>query len=162
MQTLDKWAERIYAESDVGRSIATSVAGIVGLSSYLFLADWVIAVFLSIIAFPLVRLIATGVHARAVRREQSLMELAEAERIYSRLSEEERTVVLAFVRAGGSVLTWDQVNRLGLPASGVESLVQREMVWPSMTADGMRETFAMDSSLFDIGQKKEAHEKSHG
>tara|TARA_R110000850_G_scaffold130192_6_gene250744 strand:- start:2231 stop:2719 length:489 start_codon:yes stop_codon:yes gene_type:complete len=162
LQTLDKWVERIYAETDVGRSIATSVAGVIGLSAYLLSTDWVIAAFLSIIAFPLVRLIATGVHARAVSREQSLMELAEAERIYSRLSEEERTVVQAFVGAGGSVLTWDQVNRLGLPAAGVESLVQREMVWSSMTADGMRETFALDSSLFDVGQKKLAHEKSLG
>ena len=159
MQTLDKWVERIYAETDVGRSIATSVAGVIGLSAYLLSTDWVIAAFLSIIAFPLVRLIATGVHARAVSREQSLME---SERIYSRLSEEERTVVQAFVGAGGSVLTWDQVNRLGLPAAGVESLVQREMVWSSMTADGMRETFALDSSLFDVGQKKLAHEKSLG
>lgn len=106
MKTLDKWAERIYAETDVGRSIATSVAGVVGLSVYLLSSDWVIAVFSAVIAFPLVRLVATGLHARAVRRAQGQMELEEAERIYDRLSEHEKTVVQAFVQSGGSVLTW--------------------------------------------------------
>ena len=51
MKTLDKWVERIYAETDVGRSIATSVAGVIGLSAYLLSTDWVIAAFLSIIAW---------------------------------------------------------------------------------------------------------------
>ncbi|HKK57112.1 hypothetical protein [Marinobacter sp.] len=153
MKTLDKWAERIYAETDVGRSIATSVTGVVGLSVYLLSSDWVIAVFAAVIAFPLVRLAATGLHARAVRRAQGRMELEEAERVYGRLSEHEKAVVQAFVQTGGSVLTWGQVNQLGLPGNGIESLIQREVAWTSMTADGMRETFALDSAIFDVGQK---------
>lgn len=80
MKALDKWAERIYAETDVGRSIATSVAGVMGLSVYLLSSDWVIALFSAVIAFPLVRLVATGFHARAVRRAQVQMELEEADR----------------------------------------------------------------------------------
>ncbi|OIN12749.1 hypothetical protein [Oceanisphaera psychrotolerans] len=160
MKTLDKWAERIYAETDVGRSIATSAAGVVGLSAYLVSSDWVIAVFSAVIAFPLVRLVATGVHARTVRRAQGRMELEEAERIYGRLSEDEKTVVQAFVQAGGSVLTWGQVNQLDLPGAGIESLVQREVVWTSVTADGMRETFALDSAVFDVGQKRVADESN--
>lgn len=105
MQTLDKWAERIYAETDFGRSISTSAAGIVGLSIYLIFSDWVIAVFAAVIAFPVVRLIATGIHDRAVRRAQGRIEREEAERLYDRLSADERKVVQAFVYAGGSVLT---------------------------------------------------------
>lgn len=158
MKALDKWAERIYAETDVGRSIATSVAGVVGLSVYLLSSDWVIAVFSAVIAFPLVRLIATGLHARVVRRAQGQMELEEAERIYARLSEHEKIVVQAFVQAGGSVLTWGQVNQLGLPGNGIESLIQREVAWTSTTADGMRETFALDSAIFDVGQKHATNE----
>lgn len=153
MKTLDKWAERIYAETDVGRSIATSVTGVVGLSVYLLSSDWVIAVFSAVIAFPLVRLVATGLHARTVRRAQGQMDLEEADRIYSRLSEQEKKVVQAFVQAGGSVLTWRQVNQLGLPSNGIESLMQREVAWASVTADGMQETFALDSAIFDVGQK---------
>lgn len=137
----------------MGRSIATSVAGVVGLSVYLLSSDWVIALFSAVIAFPIVRLVATGFHARAVRRAQGQMALEEAERIYDRLSEHEKTVVQAFVQSGGSVLTWGQVNQLGLPGNGIESLIQRELAWTSMTADGMKETFAIDSALFDVGQK---------
>lgn len=137
----------------MGRSIATSVAGVVGLSVYLLSSDWVIAVFSAVIAFPLVRMVATGLHARAVRRAQGQMELEEAERIYGRLSEQEKKVVQAFVQAGGSVLTWGQVNQLGLLGNGIESLMQREVAWTAMTADGMRETFALDSAIFDVGQK---------
>lgn len=153
MKALDKWAERIYAETDVARSIATSVAGVVGLSVYLLSSDWVVAVFAGVIVFPLVRLVAAGLHARAVRRAQGRMELEEAERVYGRLSEYEKTVVQAFVQTGGSVLTWNQVNQLGLPGNGIESLIQREVAWTSMTADGMRETFALDSAIFDVGQR---------
>ena len=153
MKALDKWAERIYAETDVGRSIASSVAGVMGLSVYLLSSDWVIALFSAVIAFPLVRLVATGFHARAVRRAQVQMELEEADRIYSRLSEHEKIVVRAFVQAGGSVLTWRQVNQLDLPGNGIESLIQREVAWASTTADGMRETFALHSAIFDVGQK---------
>ena len=144
----------------MGRSIATSVAGVVGLSVYLLSADWVIAAFAAVIAFPLVRLTATGLHARAVRRAQGRMELEEAERVYGRLSEHEKAVVQAFVQAGGSVLTWGQVNQLSLPGNGIESLIQREVAWVSMTADGMRETFALDSALFDVGQKRASNDSN--
>lgn len=64
----------------------------------------VIAVFSAVIAFPLVRLVATGLHARTVRRAQGQVEL-------------------------------------------------QEVAWASVTADGMRETFALDSAIFDVGQK---------
>lgn len=153
MKALDKWAQRIYAETDVGRSIATSAAGIVGLSVYLLTSDWVIAAFSAVIAFPIVRLIATGLHASAVRRAQSQEKLEEAKRIYARFSAREKAVVQAFVHSGGSVLTWSQVNKLGLPGNAIESLIQREVAWTSMTSDGMREIFALDSAIFDVGQK---------
>jgi len=32
MKTIEKWAERVYAENDFGRSIATSLSGAIGLS----------------------------------------------------------------------------------------------------------------------------------
>ena len=36
------WFERIYSESDTGRGIATSIAGLFGLATYLFWQDWVV------------------------------------------------------------------------------------------------------------------------
>lgn len=51
MQILDKWADRIYSETDVGRSVATSSAGVIGLITYLTTSDWVIAAFAFLIVF---------------------------------------------------------------------------------------------------------------
>lgn len=154
MNTIDKWAERVYSETDFGRSVATSVAGVIGLAVYLVFGDWVIAAFASIITFPIVRLLAAGFHEKATRHAKRRIEREEAEQIYDRLSKGEKEVVQAFVKAGGTALTWSQVNSLSLPAPAVESLIQREILCTSMTADGMRETFALDSALFDVGQDK--------
>ena len=43
MKTVEKWADRVYAENDFGRSIATSIAGLIGLTVYLLAKDWVIS-----------------------------------------------------------------------------------------------------------------------
>lgn len=154
MNTIDKWAERVYSETDFGRSVATSVAGVVGLAVYLIFDDWVIAAFSSIITFPIIRLAATGLHEKATRHAKRRIEREDAEHIYDRLSNGEKEVVQAFVKAGGTALTWSQVNSLSLPAPAIESLIQREILSSSMTADGMRETFALDSALFDVGQDR--------
>jgi len=154
VNTINKWAERVYAETDFGRSVATSVSGLVGLVVYLTSADWVIAAFCTIISFPIIRLIAAGSHEKRSRRATRRIEREEAEQIYDRLSDDEKQVVLAFVRAGGSVLTWGQVNRLPLSGPAVESLIQRKVLWPSVTANGLRETFALDSAVFDVGRDR--------
>ena len=60
METLEKWAERIYSESDFGRGVATSISGAIGLSTYLFFNDWVIALFSVMISFPIIRIAASS------------------------------------------------------------------------------------------------------
>ncbi|OGQ93870.1 MAG: hypothetical protein A2464_10585 [Deltaproteobacteria bacterium RIFOXYC2_FULL_48_10] len=154
MKTLEKWADRVYAETDVGRSVATSIAGIIGLVVYIIFRDWVIAAFSSIISFPIVRIVSTSLNEKANRRKERLIKREEAEEIFNRLSKEEKDVVQAFVKAGGSVLTWSQMNNQSVSLSSIESLIQREVLWTSMTADGMRETFALNSAIFDIGNEK--------
>lgn len=153
MKTIEKWADRVYAETDFGRSVATSGAGIIGFVIYLIFNDWVIAAFSSIISFPIIRLISTGFHEKVDRHKKRAIEREEAEHIYNRLSEEEKEVIQAFVKAGGSVLTWSQMNNQPVSFAIIESLIQREVMWTSMTADGMRETFALDSAIFDIGNE---------
>ncbi len=69
MSALDKWIERVYVETDFGRSVATSVTGIIGLSVYLISKDWVVALFSSVIIFPIVRIVATGFHEKANRKK---------------------------------------------------------------------------------------------
>ena len=154
MKALDKWAERVYSETDFGRSVATSMAGIVGLGAYLVTSDWVIAAFSSIIIFPIVRLLSASYHERIKKAAQRHEQQQEIGNTYRCLSADEQAVVAAFVSAGGSVLTWGQVNKLNISNAAIESLIQRDLLSTSMTADGMRETFVLSTPLFDIGQKQ--------
>ncbi len=151
MNNIDRLAERIYDETDFGRSVATSAAGVAGLVIYLVFYDWVIAAFASMIVFPLVRLIAAWLHEKANRVKKRLLIREEAEHTYDRLSDEEKDVVLGFVDAGGSVLTWSHVNELSMSGPAIESLLNRGVLSTSMTADGMRETFVLESAVFDAG-----------
>lgn len=158
MSTIEKWAERVYAETDFGRSIATSLSGILGLAVYLYFSDWVIAAFTSIIFFPVVRLVASAIHARVSRNAVRRAKRNDVKSIFSSLSEEEKSVVFEFVGAGGCVITWSHMNNLAVSGPAIESLIQRELLSTSMTADGMRETFVLDTTLFDVGV---SHAKTH-
>jgi ABC-type multidrug transport system fused ATPase/permease subunit len=154
LNALDKWAERIYAETDFGRSVATSVSGIVGLVTYLTLADWVVAAYSSVIVFPVVKLMAAAWQTRVKKVAERQEQEAEAERVYDRLSDDEKAVVEVFVASGGSVMTFGQINNTEISRSAVESLIQRELLWTSMTADAMRETFVLSTALFDVGLRR--------
>lgn len=154
MSALDKWAHRVYAETDFGRSIATSLSGLLGLGIYLAFGDWVIAVFASIIFFPIARLTATSIHTRFAESADRQVKRANAERTYNSLTNGEKAVICEFVNAGGCVLLWRQVNGSSISNSAIESLIQREVLSTSMTADGMHETFVLEPYLFDIGVKR--------
>lgn len=160
MKTVEKWADRVYAENDFGRSIATSVAGLIGLAVYLLTKDWVISAFASIISFPIIRIIASSFNEKIERNKKRKVEKEEVENLYNKLSSDERNVIQSFVNAGGSVLTWNQMNSLDVSSSGVESLIQREILWTAYTADGMRETFALDTNIFDVCNERMASSKN--
>ena len=154
MKTIDKWAERVYAVSDFGRSVATSLSGAIGLVVYLATDDWVVAAFSTIISFPIIRIVSTGINEKVERRKQRNIGNENALHIYEVLSDEEKEVINSYVIAGGSVLTWGQMNNQAVSSAAIESLIQREIIWTSVTADGVRETFALDSNIFDIAIKK--------
>lgn len=160
MSTIDKWADRVYSETDFGRSIATSVSGIIGLVIYLIINDWVIAAFSSIITFPIVRIISTSLNEKINFSSMQKKRMKSAEDAYNRLSNGEKEVIQAFVTAGGTSLTYSDINSLDLSGPAIETLIQREIIWSSMTADGMRETFALDTEVFDIAQKLVESENS--
>jgi len=150
--TLDRWAERIYTERDFGRSVATSASGFVGLVVYLVIDDWVIAVFSAVIAFPIVRIISSAVHSAHTRKKLAVEDRQQAQELYEKLSEEEKSVLREFVKAGGSVMSWSHANRVNLHEPGVASLMQREILFSTMTPDGMREAFAVRVDMFDVAQ----------
>jgi hypothetical protein len=149
VRSIDKWAERIYSENDLGRSIATAAAGVAGLVVYLTVGDWVVAAFLAVIIFPLVRLISTVVQCKLKATAAQRTAENQASSIYRKLTDQEHKVVRAFVGAGGCVLTWSHVNQLHLPYAAIESLIQRGVLTTSMSADSMTETFVLDSVVFD-------------
>lgn len=154
MDTIDKWAERVYTETDFGRSVATFVSGVIGLIVYLSTNDVVVAAFSAIIAFPVARLVSAAQHERFMRKKNQRMERENAENTYAQLSDEEKEVIQAFVQAGGCVLTWSQTNNMPISSNAIDSLIQRELLWTSVTADGMRETFNLEPSLFNVGIAK--------
>jgi hypothetical protein len=160
LKSIEKWADRVYAENDFGRRVAISVSGLIGLVVYLPTRDWAIAAFSTIISFPIIRLVSTGLNERFKRKQQRNIEKENASHLFTSLSDEEKEVIKAFVRAGGSVLTWGQMNNEPVSSAAIESLIQRKALWTSMTADGMRETFALDSYLFDIGNENYGSGKS--
>lgn len=53
-------------------------------------------------------------------------------------------------------MTWGQFNRSKISSSAVETLIQRELLSTSVTADGMTETFVLDVCLFDAGVRRSA------
>jgi len=160
MKSIEKWAERVYSENDFGRSVATSISSVIGLIIYLNTSDWVIAFFSFLISFPIIRLASTGLHEKRERKKQRNIEKEDALHIFENLSDEEKEVIKSYVNAGGSVLTWGEMNNETVSRSAIESLIQREIMWTSATADGMRETFALDSNIFDIGNLKYGESKS--
>ena len=148
----DRWVERVYTESDFGRSMATFAAGLVGLIVYLLKPDIAIAGFSALIVFPVVRVLASAAHSKAERLAKVKAQEDGLEKLYNRLSPDEKHVVSVFVRAGGSVMTWAQMNNSGAKSSAIGSLGERGLLRTSAAADGLTETFVLDQDLFDIGQ----------
>lgn len=153
MSAFEKWIDRVYAETDVGRSVATSLAGLVGLGVYLFRGDWVIAAFASVIMFPVARLAASAIHHRFAGDTVQAAHRQWAERTYNALSDEELKAVDVFVKAGACVLTWRQFNRSDASGNALESLMRRDALTASIMADGGSESFVLDTDLFDVALK---------
>lgn len=149
----DRWVERIYAESDFGRGIATTAAGGAGLAAYLYWSDWVVAAFVTIIVFPVVRLLASAIESYWIQSQERINSQDRIKELFENLGSEEKAVVQAFVWHGRTVITWGECNRSpNFSAAGIESLINRDMMHATMTADGMTETFTLDTQLFGYAQ----------
>ena len=64
--TIDRWLERIYGESDLGRGIGTAAAGAAALASYLYWNDWVVTACVGIIVYPVGRILASAIQSQLV------------------------------------------------------------------------------------------------
>ena len=148
IKPVNKWAERIYAETDFGRNIAVSGAGLVALAIYLVFSDGIIALCALVIVFPLLRVVSTSLHERSSIRANRRVALEKAEREYARLGHGEKSVLDAFLLSGTCVLTWRQTWELGAHPSSVESLVERGFV----KKDQECEMYILDTALFDVAR----------
>ena len=155
MSLWDKWVERIYAETDIAKSIATSASGLIGLLVYLYFSDLAIACFTAIIVFPIVKVLCSSIQKRTEYLAKLKNEKDGMQAIYSKLSLEEKAVVQAFVDIGGSVMTYGQMNQSVSIFSAVESLANRDLLRTSIASDGIREVFVLDQDLFDIGSQND-------
>ena len=151
--SFSEWAKKIYDEDDFGRSISTTVSGIVGLAVYLQSKDWVLSLFVTAIVFPLLRLIASTVHTRWKEGRRQKLVAEEAQKSFQKFSPEEKRVLRAFVEAGGSAMSWSQINRADVARSAVESLVHRGILSNTVLSDCMTEAFVMDTEVFDTAQQ---------
>ena len=151
---LDKWIERIYGETDFGANIAIGAAGGAGLAMYLYGQDVAVAGFVAIIAFPTVKVLASAAHSNWNESREQRRTRHQLEKLFDNLGREEKAVVQAFVWHGGSVIRWAECNRSQhFSSAGIESLMNRGLVREAVTADGMKETFVLDTELFDYAQE---------
>jgi hypothetical protein len=151
----NKLIATIYAEQDFGRSIATTIAGVVGLATYLFSLDWVIAVFAAVIAFPVCRVVASGLYSRWKHRHAEIVRQIQREAMFQRFSPQERQILEFFVRAGGVCVSWGYVNKskYPFPRPAINSLMVRGLASTSVMEDGMSESFVLDIDTFDMAQR---------
>ena len=148
-----RWVERVYSESDIGRGVATSTAGATGLITYFYYGDWAVAAFVTIIVFPIGRILASALHTYWTQSRERHRGMDQLGDLFEKLGSEEKAVVHAFVRHGGSVITWRECNQsTHFSAAGIESLINRDLITVGVMADGMTETFALDTQLFDYTQ----------
>lgn len=151
----DKLIATIYAEQDFGRSIATTVAGVVGLVTYLLSSDWVVSVFGAVIVFPVCRVASSALHSRLKQKHVELVRQIQADSLFRRFSPQERQILEFFVRAGGACVSWGYVNnsKYPFPRPALNSLMARDVVHTSVMEDGMTESFVLDIDTFDMAQR---------
>lgn len=153
LMDLGGWIERVYEEEDFGRNIAIAAAGAAGLGAYLLHGDWVVAAFVAVIVFSIVKVAASSWHSNRKPARERSDHTDRMKRRFEDLSPTEQAVVRAFVAHGGCVVTWDEVNRSErFHSTGIESLRKRDLIHTSTTSDTFRETFELDAELFDYAQ----------
>ncbi len=155
MQKFEKLISTVYNESDFSRSIATALAGIAGLVTYLWKTDWVISAFTALIVFPITRIITGAIQAKLISLNKSKAEESRLQEQFDSFSPEEKKILRFFVVAGGACVSWGYVDRsqLPFPRPALNSLMSRGLVYTSVMEDGMTESFGLDIEIFDLAQK---------
>ena len=148
-----QWAVRVYNERDFGRNVAKASAGAAALASYLYSNDWVITACVGIIAFPVGKLLASAICSRWAQLRNERRSKDQIKELFDNLGREEKDVIQAFVWHGGTTVRWAEVDKSPhFSSAGIDSLISRDLIHTSITADGARDTFVLDSQLFEYAQ----------
>ncbi|WP_367144366.1 hypothetical protein [Pantoea stewartii] len=156
---LSKVFELIYSEKDFSINIAIFSSGITALTCYLILHDNIITLFAFVITFPVIKIIAGAFYQHFLTVKGTAMAERRLAAIYASLSYSEKEVITHFIELGTAVMTWGQMNQLEEPQKGVESLKSRSLLSASVTADGMRETFELDLTLYDYANRNRDNQR---
>lgn len=153
-QKIEELISTIYSEQDFSRSIATTLAGVAGLMAYLLLADVVISVFVSVIAFPLIRILAHPLNQLLQKNQVRESGKERQKGIWASLSPKEKGVLSVFVETGSSVISVDHdiyLNPQYTPAA-VKSLANRDFLKINESESGQRKELILNPDIFDIAQ----------
>ena len=143
----------IYEEYRPAKGVATSAALVAGLVTYHCLDDPVTGVGVGIAFFAAGWVSAEPVSKWLTARSQERRQRQRTKSSYKNLGHGERTVVEGFVRLGGCVIECkDSYQRSDFPGNGIESLASKGLLQYSTTADGYRETYALDRHLYDYAR----------
>lgn len=155
---IEKWAERIYLEEDFGKNVATTVTGLIGLCVYLASEDVPLAAFITIILFPLTRIVANVLRSKHVEKtkikdQQAALEALD--QVVENLTDQERLVIHEFVKYKSSVISdkYLKMNSVYLPDGAVKSLMERGYLTEETFGPGMYD-LKLNIAIFEAGRRR--------
>ncbi|MEO3679596.1 hypothetical protein ABGI61_11240 [Rheinheimera sp. FR7-31] len=154
---IDKWAERIYQEEDFGKNVSTTISGLLGLIVYLLKDDFALAAFITIITFPVVKILSNILRNRhlkkseAIERENARKEMDD---IVKNLTDQERRVIHEFVKYKSSVMSekYIKMNSVFLPDGAVKSLMERSFLTEQTFLSGSYD-LKLNIVIFEAGRR---------
>lgn len=154
MIKIHRLVKLIFNENDLGNLFACAVAAVGGGLAWYLYEDFVISACTAIFGLTLTKILASTIYAHFRRLQKHRKNKKRVKDLFESLGREERATVEAFVYSGGSVMTWKETNDSPKASvAGIESLIHRGLIEPSVTFDGMRDTFVLDTELFNYARK---------
>lgn len=150
LRSMNRWIERIYAETDFGRNVAVSGSGLIALAAYLVFADAVIAILTLIIVFPVLRVVATTLYEKSSVRTKRRLLIEKATAEYDRLGYAEKKALDMFMWKGALVLSWSEAHGTEAGYAAFEALVERGLV----KNDEEAERFVLNTEMFDVANAR--------
>lgn len=154
---IDKWADRIYLEEDFGKNIATTISGLFGLTVYLIQDDFALAAFVTIITFPVVKIITNTFRNKSLKKGEAIERektKKEMDQLVKDLTDQERLVIHEFVKYNSSVMSerYIKLNSVFLPDGAVKSLMERGFLTENRFVSGSYD-LKLNIVIFEAGRR---------